>query len=138
MMLWLFCFCLSFADTVINWIHRYCHIKLALVSMIKLSFSTSIREKILVFNLFFFSGMCKSRLNSMEESTNFQPTKIRFFISLCILTLQGFRKCSSEDFLICFSRFKIIQTSFGHISTALGVQEIIFGSPVSWSSSRDI
>ena len=138
MMLWLFCFCLSFSDTVIHWIRWYCRIKLALVSMIKLSTSYVKKKKKIVFNLFFFSGMCKSRLNSLEESTNFLPTKIKFFISLCILTLQGFRKCSAEDFLICFSRFKIIQTSFGHISTALGVQEIIFGPPVSRSSSRDI
>ena len=45
-----------------------------------------------------------------------------------------FRKCSSEDFLICFSRSKIIQTSFGPISIVLAVQEIIFGSPVTQSS----
>ena len=46
----------------------------------------------------------------------------------------GFQKCSSEDFLICFSRSKIIQTSFGSTSIVLAVQEIIFGSPLTQSS----
>ena len=47
---------------------------------------------------------------------------------------KGFRKCSSEDFLICFSKSKIIQTDFCLISMILAVQEIIFGSPVTQSS----
>ena len=60
---------------------------------------------------------------------------------IAILTLlrpQGFRKCSSEDFLICFYKNNIIQTSFDPISIALVVQEIIFGSQVTQSSRSDI
>ena len=47
---------------------------------------------------------------------------------------QGFRKCSSEVFLICFSKSKLIQTSFRPVSIALVVQKMIFGSPVTQSS----
>ena len=55
-------------------------------------------------------------------------------VSLTLSRTQDFRKCSSEDFLMCFSKSSIIQTSFGPILMALVVQEIIFGSPVTQSS----
>ena len=58
----------------------------------------------------------------------------RSVVSLTLSRPQDFRKCSSEDFLMCFSRSAIVQTSFGPILMALVVQEIIFGSPVTQSS----
>ena len=47
---------------------------------------------------------------------------------LCTLTLsrpQGFRNAAQKIFLVYFSRYKIIQTSFGPISIALAVQDPI-------------